>query len=117
MNIQSINQQKHSHTGNVVTGSQKLPVYGALASLGCAATFLFGFVLLATQLLPYISMHQNPDQAVKFILKNHTLLSFWNFVIYILFGALLTVLIVALHHRLLGSESVLSQLSTGSRTH
>ena len=84
---------------------------GALASLGCAATFIFGFVLLLTQLTPYIEQKDNPAVAVKFVLENHGILSLWNFVIYIVFGVLLTILIIALYRRLPPVNSVISQLA------
>lgn len=84
---------------------------GALASLSCAATFIFGFVLLLTQLMPYIEQKDNPAVAVKFVLENHGILSLWNFVIYIVFGVSLTILIIALYRRLPPANSVISQLA------
>ena len=69
--------------------SKKLLNYGALASLGCAATFLFGMVLLVTQLMPYIDLQDNPEQAVNYVLEHYGLLSLWNFVIYVLFTKIL----------------------------
>ncbi|MBX2838829.1 MAG: DUF4386 domain-containing protein [Gammaproteobacteria bacterium] len=89
----------------------KILRYGALASLGCATTFVFGFILLLTQLMPYIDLHSNPEEAVKFVRAHQTLLSIWNFVIYILFGVLLTVLGIALHHKLSPVNHFQSQLS------
>lgn len=90
----------------------KILRYGALASLGCATTFVFGFILLLTQLMPYIDLQSKPEEAVKFVCVHHTLLSIWNFVIYILFGVLLTVLGIALYHRLSPVNPFLSQLGT-----
>ncbi|MFK8075687.1 MAG: DUF4386 family protein [Granulosicoccus sp.] len=84
---------------------------GALASLGCAGSFIFGFVVLLTQLMPYIELKENPAFAVQFVLENHTLLSLWNFVIYILFAVFLTVLVVALYQKLLPLNRVISQLA------
>jgi len=92
--------------------SPKLLHNGALASLGCAATFVFGFVLLVTQLMPYIDLQHNPEQAVKFVLEHHTMLSLWNFVIYILFGFLLAILVIVLHQQLSPVQSLLTQLSS-----
>lgn len=84
---------------------------GALASVGCAGSFIFGFIVLLTQLMPYIELKENPALAVQFVLENHTLLSLWNFVIYILFAVFLTVLVVALYQKLLPLNRVISQLA------
>lgn len=84
---------------------------GALASLGCAGTFIFGFVLLLTQLMPYIESKGNPAVAVQFVLENHAMLSLWNFVIYIVFGVFLAVLIITLYRRLSPVSSIISQLA------
>lgn len=84
---------------------------GAMASLACAATFIFGFVLLLTKLMPYIEQKGNPAFAVQFVLENHAMLYLWNFIIYIAFGVFLTVLIVALYRRLSPLNPFLSQLA------
>lgn len=92
--------------------SKKLLNYGALASLGCAATFVFGMVLLVTQLMPYIDLQDHPEQAVNYVLEHHGLLSLWNFVIYVLFGVLLATLVIVLNQQLSPVQSLLSQLSS-----
>ena len=90
--------------------SPKLLHNGALASLGCAATFVFGFVLLLTQLLPYIDLQHNPEEAVTFVLDNHAMLSVWNFVIYVLFGVLLAIVVIVLHWQFSANQSLLTRL-------
>lgn len=92
--------------------STKLLHNGALASLGCAATFVFGMVVLVTQLMPYIDLQDNPEQAVNYVLEHHAMLSLWNFVIYVLFGVLLATLLIVLHEQLSPVKSLLSQLSS-----
>lgn len=92
--------------------SPKLLHNGALASLGCAATFVFGFAMLVTQLMPYIDLQHNPEQAVEFVLEHHAMLSLWNFVIYVLFGFLLAILVIVLHQQLSPVQSLLTQLSS-----
>jgi len=91
--------------------STKILRIGALASLGCAGTFIFGFVLLLTQLMPYIEQKGNPAVAVQFVLENYAMLSLWNFVIYIVFGVFLAALIIALYRRLSPVNPALSQLA------
>ncbi len=83
----------------------------ALAALGCGLTFVFGFALLVTQLMPYIELQFNPEQAVEFVILNHTLISVWNFIIYILFGVLLAVLVIELHRELSPVDPFLSHLA------
>ena len=92
--------------------SSRLLHNGALASLGCAATFVFGFVLLVTQLMPYIELQQNPQEAVEFVLENHAMLSIWHFVIYVLFGVLFAILVIVLHRQFSPVPTLLTQLAS-----
>ena len=52
-------------------------------------------VLLVTQLMPYIDLQDNPEQAVNYVLEHYGLLSLWNFVIYVLFTKILFTIGVA----------------------
>lgn len=85
---------------------------GAFASLGCATTFVFGFVLLLTQMMPYIGFRNDPLQAVNFVQSHYTVLSVWNFVIYLVFGVLLTILAIALYHRLSSVDLIMAQTAS-----
>ena len=87
----------------------KLLHKGALVSLGCAATIIFGFVLLFTQLMPYIDLQHSPEKAVQYVLEHHAMLSLWNFVIYVLFGVSLAILVIVLHWQLSPVQSLLTQ--------
>lgn len=83
----------------------------AFVAWGCAATFIFGFALLLTCLMPYMAFRNDPALAVQFAVDNHGVLSVWNLVIYLVFGVLLTVLVLDLHGRLCAQCAKLSQLA------
>lgn len=62
--------------------------------------------------MPCIDLQHNPEQAVIFVLENHSMLSLWNFVIYIFFGVLLTLLIIVLHQQVALDQPLLAQFSS-----
>lgn len=62
--------------------------------------------------MPYIDLQHNPEQAVIFVLENHSMLSLWNFLIYIFFGVLLTLLIIVLHQQVAPDQPLLAQFSS-----
>ncbi len=80
----------------------KLQTIGGLASLICAATYLFGFAFLVTYLAPlgFGTADLDPRAVIHFIEVNPSFLILWNSVIYILNALALAVLVVALHARL-----------------
>ena len=75
---------------------------GGLAGLTCAATYIFGFVLLVTLLAPLGFGSSNIDARaiVEFIESGGGILILWNTVIYILNSLALVVLVVAVHAKL-----------------
>lgn len=74
---------------------------GGMAALTCAATYLFGFVLLVTLLAPlgYGTGDIDPAAVVRFTQSNLGLIVTWNTVIYIINALALTLLVVALTAR------------------
>ncbi len=76
-----------------------LHTIGGIASLICAATYLFGFAFLVTILAPlgYGTADIDASAVVAFIDANPSLLILWNSVIYIVNALALAVLVVALH--------------------
>lgn len=75
---------------------------GGLASLTCAATYLFGFIFLVTLFAPtgYGSVNLDAAAVVALIYTHPGLMTFWNSLIYILNALALALLVVALHARL-----------------
>lgn len=72
--------------------------WGGLAALICAATYIFGFVILLTLLAPsgYGMAQINAAEVVVFIVENTGLILTWNFAIYVINGLALAALAVAL---------------------
>ncbi len=75
---------------------------GGYASLGCAATYLFGFAFLVTLLAPlgYGTSEIDVPAVVAFTVAQPAFLILWNTVIYIVNAMALIVLVVALKERL-----------------
>jgi len=75
---------------------------GGIAALACAATYIFGFVLLVTVFADSGFGTNRIDAAgvVQFTVENQALMITWNTVIYVLNALALAVLVVALASRL-----------------
>jgi len=75
---------------------------GGIAALACAATYIFGFVLLVTVFAGSGFGTNEIDSAgvVQFTVENQALMITWNTVIYVLNSLALAVLVVALANRL-----------------
>lgn len=75
---------------------------GGIAALACAATYIFGFVLLVTVFAESGFGTDRIDAAgvVRFTVENQALMITWNTVIYVLNSLALAVLVVALASRL-----------------
>lgn len=79
---------------------------GGIAALACAATYIFGFVLLVTVFAGTGFGTNEIDSAgvVRFTVENQALMITWNTVIYVLNSLALAVLVVALASRLKGKS-------------
>ncbi len=75
---------------------------GGIAALACAATYIFGFVLLVTVFADSGFGTNEIDAAgvVRFTVENQALMITWNTVIYVVNALALAVLVVALTSRL-----------------
>ncbi len=73
---------------------------GGIAALICAATYILAMGLVATRLTPMLDESLPYDQFMAFYLPNQTLIFIWHFAMYLVNGAFLTLLIVALTQRL-----------------
>lgn len=91
--------------------SDSLRKWGGVAALIEAATYLFGFAMLATVLAPLAG---ELDAAGFFALlaERQGLMYLWNLVIYVVNGAFLVVLVLALHVRLRHAAPTLAPLAT-----
>ncbi len=77
---------------------------GGFAALSAAAAFIAGFAVYFAVLGPaqYGSSEIEPLRHVAFLAENQLLLTVWNLIIYVAFGAALAVLTLALQDRLRG---------------
>ena len=75
---------------------------GGLAALGCAATYIFGFVMLVTVMAEagFGSSDISGADVVRFTVENPGLMILWNTVIYVVNALVLAILVVALAARI-----------------
>jgi hypothetical protein len=87
---------------------------GGIAALIEAATFVFGFVVFFTALAAgdYGSLAVDPVQNAAFLVHNQGLLYAFYLVIYVVFGAFLVVLALALFERLKAGATAMVQVAT-----
>ncbi len=92
----------------------QLQRFGGASALLAAATFVTGFALYFALLIPaqYGSLSVDAVKHAAFLVDHRTLMYAWNLVIYVLFGALLVVLALALHERLKAGAPTLMQTAT-----
>jgi len=76
--------------------------YGGMSALAAAGTFVAGFALYFSLLIPaqYGSLKVDPVKHAAFLVEHRALMYAWNLTIYVFFGALMVVLALALHERL-----------------
>ena len=85
---------------------------GGIAGLIGAATFAVGMVMAVTVLSDYAMDDPQPPEAVRFLVDHQAITYLWNTIIFIVFGAALVVLVLALHKRLIGRSSFTVQAAT-----
>jgi hypothetical protein len=87
---------------------------GGVAALITAATFIAGFVLLFTLLVPagYFAAEVDPLQNVAFLADNQAIMYIWYLIIYVIFGIFLVVLSLALYERLQAGSPALALIAT-----
>jgi hypothetical protein len=85
---------------------------GGIAALIAAATFVVGMVLAFTALAPYAAGELDPVQSAAFLADHQAVTYVWYLVIYVIFGAVLVVLALALHKRLKAGSPALVQIAT-----
>lgn len=77
-----------------------LQAWGGAAALLEALAYIVGFAAMATVLSPGDTTGWGPGQKLSFVLQKQTLFQYWMLLLYILGGAGVAVLSVALHERL-----------------
>lgn len=92
----------------------KLQKLGGLAALAAAGTFLVGFYVYFTLLIPagYGSLKVDALKHASFVVEHRALMYAWNLVIYVLFGMLLVVLALALYDILKPQAPALMRVAT-----
>lgn len=73
---------------------------GGISALVCAATYILAMALLTTVLTPMADESLPFDQFIAFFLPNQTLIFIWHFSMYLVNGAFLALLILALYQHL-----------------
>jgi hypothetical protein len=87
---------------------------GGMAALGAAVTFIVGFALLFTLLVPagYFAANTDPVQTAAFLIDNQAVLYIWYLIIYVIFGIFMVVLSLAMRERLQTNAPALAQIAT-----
>ncbi|MDD9923608.1 MAG: hypothetical protein OXQ92_15225, partial [Boseongicola sp.] len=75
-----------------------LRIWGSIAGFVCAATYLFGFAVLAGT--DYGSVIGETTNAMAFLAQNPVLMSVWYLTIYVVNGLFLALLVLALEDRI-----------------
>lgn len=88
----------------------QLQKWGGVAALYEALAYVIGIVGFV--MVVNVSEITNPLEKVAAIVANHSLLSFLHLIVYVIWGASLVVLSLALHDRLQGSTSALARTAT-----
>jgi len=88
---------------------------GGVAALICAATYLFGIVLMVALLEPagFDAPNSSNADRVEFLVNQKSVLSIWYLVIYIVNAVALAALVVSLRSILSSAAPVASELSGG----
>ena len=84
---------------------------GGISALICAATYIQALVLLTTVLAPMANEAMTFDQFIAFFLPNQTLIFIWHFAMYLVNGAFLAILILALTERLKSDTPTLARVA------
>jgi hypothetical protein len=85
---------------------------GGIAALAEAIVYVVGFTFMATLLNPGSTDAWGQAEKLAFVLERKAIFQFLNLFIYVIFGILLVVLIVALHERIKTKAGVLMQIAS-----
>ncbi|QSE98985.1 hypothetical protein [Fulvivirga lutea] len=82
---------------------------GGLAAIAEAIFYVFAFIIFGA-VLEFLPAGSTASQTIEHLSENQLLLSVTNFVIYVLFGIVLSILVLAIYERT-KSESAISKLA------
>ena len=85
---------------------------GGIAGLLAAGTFVFGIAMFATSMADYTDPDATPADSVAFLVDHQGALLAWYLGIFVVFGAALVPLGLAVHDRLRGSAPILARTAT-----
>jgi hypothetical protein len=85
-----------------------IPRIGGAAALVAAGTFGYGIIMFATTLADYTSADATPAESVDFLVDHQGSLLAWSIGIFIVFGAALVPMGLALRQRLVGAAPLLA---------
>ena len=93
---------------------KKLQKMGGVSALLLAATYLVGFVLSFTLLLPddYGSLDVDPVQQAAFLVDNQAIMYLFYLIVYVVNAVFLVVLALALYERLKAGPPAIVQIAT-----
>ena len=89
---------------------KNLQKIGGIAALGHAATLVVGMVLSFTLMFPLLDAA--PDQALKFLADNQTLVHLWNLIVNWGSAITLVIMLLALYERLKAGSPALMKTAT-----
>src|SRR3990172_1325457 len=89
---------------------KNLQKMGGIAALGHAAALVVGMVLGFTLMFPLLDAA--PDQVLKFLADNQTLVYLWNLIVYWGSAITLVIMVLALYERLKAGSPALMQTAT-----
>ncbi|MGJ3240724.1 MAG: DUF4386 family protein [Anaerolineae bacterium] len=92
--------------------SNRLQMMGGWSSIVASLTYIFGFALFLTVLMPLASGELDAVETVAFMEANQVLIYIWNLVIYVLNGIVLAVTSLAINERLKAVAPASAQIST-----
>jgi hypothetical protein len=100
---------------SITKGKEKimnnLQKMGGIAAILEAVIYITAFIIYGAVLV-YPPINADSVQELRFLTDNQLILSVMNLVIYVLFGVLLAVLVLAIHKRLKEFSPVLSQIAS-----
>lgn len=85
---------------------------GGIAAIIEALAYIVGFAVMFTVLMPDNADALNAAQRLAFALDKQAIIVTWNLFIYVVFGAVLVVLALALHQRLSAHAEALTKVAT-----
>lgn len=85
---------------------------GGISALVCAGTYILAMALLTTVLTPMADESLPFDQFIAFFLPHQTIIFIWHFSMYLVNGAFLTLLTLALYQHLKTDAPTLALVST-----